>query len=331
MSTTMIHTVTGQITPDQLGPTLMHEHLMVGSIGWEADTVRPGLSLKEIKPLCLEKIQQMQARGIKTMVDPCPNDLGRDVEFMADVAATTGLQIICATGLYNEHEGGSAYWKFRARLGGVVEDIAQLFIKELTEGVGNSGIRAGIIKVATGVGEISSYERDILRAAAIASKETGAPITTHTTDGQLGDQQQALLVGEGVPANRIIIGHSCGSADHDYHMRIVNGGSYIGFDRIGITALMPDEERAKSLMKLIRKGKVGQIIVSHDSVWCWRGGQIPSPEIKAMMDAMFNPCHFHDDFIPMLKSMGAEDRQIHTLLVENPKRFFSADPLPAAV
>jgi phosphotriesterase-related protein len=319
----MINTVTGQITPDQLGPTLMHEHLMVGSIGWEADTIRPGPSLTEIRALCLEKVQQLQARGIKSMVDASPNDLGRNVEFMADVAQATGLQIICATGLYNEHEGGSAYWKFRARLGGVVEDMAQLFIKELTEGIGSTGIRAGIIKVATGVNEISPYERDILRAAAIASKETGAPITTHTTEGQLGDRQQALLVGEGVPANRIIIGHSCGSADHDYHMRIVDGGSYIGFDRIGIVALMPDEERAKCIMKLIARGKLEQIIVSHDSVWCWRGGQIPSPEIKAYMDSMMNPCHFHDDFGPLLKSMGADDRQIETLLVANPRRFFS--------
>jgi len=215
MKNTMINTVTGEITPDQLGPTLMHEHLMIGSPGWESDTVRPGLSRDEMMSVCLDKISQIQARGIKSMVDPCPNDMGRDVEFMAEASDRTGLQIICATGLYHEHEGGAPYWRLRAMMGGAVDDIAQLFIKELSEGVGETGIKAGIIKVATGIGEISPYEKDILKAAAIAATETGTPITTHTTEGQLGDQQQAILKEHGVPPHRIIIGHSCGSTDHD--------------------------------------------------------------------------------------------------------------------
>jgi phosphotriesterase-related protein len=323
----MINTVTGQITPDQLGPTLMHEHLMIGAVGWEADTIRPGLNREEMMSLCLDKIGQMQARGIKSMVDPCPNDMGRDVKFMAEVADKTGLQIICATGLYHEHEGGAPYWRLRATMGGAVEDIAELFVKELTEGIGGSDIKAGIIKVATGVSEITQYEKTILQAAAMASIETGAPITTHTTEGQLGDQQQATFIEHGVSAHRIIIGHSCGSTDHDYHMRVVTAGSYIGFDRIGVTPLVPDEKRAEGIMALINKGKIKQIIVSHDSVWCWRGGQIPSPEIQTYMDSMFNPCHFHDDIIPMLKSMGADDRHIEMMLVDNPRRFFSGEPL----
>jgi len=325
MNRTVINTVTGQITPDQLGPTLMHEHLMIGSVGWESDTIRPGLDREEMMSVCLEKIGQIQARGIKSMVDPCPNDMGRDVEFMGEAAVKTGLQIICATGLYHEHEGGAPYWRLRALMGGGVEDIAELFIKELTEGIGDTGIKAGIIKVATGVGEITQYEKTILQAAAMAAGETGAPITTHTTEGQLGDQQQAILKEHGVPAHRIIIGHSCGSTDHDYHTRIVNEGSYIGFDRIGVTPLVPDEERAKSIMALITKDKIAQIIVSHDSVWCWRGGQISSPEVKAYMESMLNACRFHDDMIPMLKSMGADDRQIEMLLVDNPRQFFSGE------
>jgi len=325
MNRTVINTVTGQITPDQLGPTLMHEHLMIGSVGWESDTIRPGLDREEMMSVCLEKIGQIQARGIKSMVDPCPNDMGRDVEFMGEAAVKTGLQIICATGLYHEHEGGAPYWRLRALMGGGVEDIAELFIKELTEGIGDTGIKAGIIKVATGVGEITQYEKTILQAAAMAAGETGAPITTHTTEGQLGDQQQAILKEHGVPAHRIIIGHSCGSTDHDYHTRIVNEGSYIGFDRIGVTPLVPDEERAKSIMALITKDKIAQIIVSHDSVWCWRGGQISSPEVKAYMESMLNPCRFHDDMIPILKSMEADDRQIEMLLVDNPRQFFSGE------
>ena len=145
----------------------------------------------------------------------------------------------------------------------------------------------------------------------------------------MGDQQQAFLKKQGVPAHRIIIGHSCGSTNHGYHMKILSEGSYVGFDRFGLEPLVPDAERAKSVMALIHKGKVEQIIVSHDSAWGWRGGQIPSPEAKAYLDSMFNPCHFHDNIVPMLKSMGADDRQIEMLLVDNPRRFFSDEPLSA--
>jgi phosphotriesterase-related protein len=326
MDIPLINTVTGQITPDQLGPTLMHEHLVVGFPGWESDTIRSGLGRPEMLAVCMDKIQQLKARGINSVVDASPNDLGRDVEFMGEVAQKADFQIICATGLYHEEEGGAPYWRFRATLGGGVEDIAELFIKELTEGIGDTGIKAGIIKVATGPGEINDYERNILLAAAIAAKETGAPITTHTSEGQLGDQQQSILVEEGVPAHKIIIGHSCGSTDHDYHMRIAGQGSYLGFDRFGIEPLVSDADRTKALMALINKGMGEQIIVSHDSVWCWRGGQIPSPEVKAYMDSMLNPFHFHDKIIPMLKSMGADDLQIEMLLKDNPRRFFSSEP-----
>ena len=131
MDIPLINTVTGQITPDQLGPTLMHEHLVVGFPGWESDTIRSGLGRPEMLAVCMDKIQQLKARGINSVVDASPNDLGRDVEFMGEVAQKADFQIICATGLYHEEEGGAPYWRFRATLGGGVEDIAELFIKEL--------------------------------------------------------------------------------------------------------------------------------------------------------------------------------------------------------
>ena len=169
---------------------------------------------------CIDQIEELKAAGVTAMLDPCPNDLGRDVEFMAEVASRTGFQIICATGLYKEVEGGTAYWHFRKNFGPVVDAMAELFISELTEGIGSTGIRAGIIKVATGPGQMSEYERQIFEAAAKASVATGAPITTHTDQGTVGDAQQRLLTELGVPAHRIVIGHSCGTSNHDYHLGI---------------------------------------------------------------------------------------------------------------
>ena len=268
MTTRTVQTAIGPIAPEQLGRTLMHEHLRVGYPGYESDTIRPGPSRDEAYRICVDRIEELKSLGITAMLDPCPNDLGRDVELTAKVAQKTRFPIIVATGLYKESEGGHPYWAFRAMTGGGGAAIAELFEQELTEGIGSTGVRAGIIKVATGVPAISAYERTILEAAARAAVATGAPITTHTDQGRLGDEQQRILVGGGVAPHRIVIGHSCGTDDHAYHLRIAAGGSYLGFDRFGLDMLQPDAKRVDSLLRLLRAGRGAQVVVSHDTVWC---------------------------------------------------------------
>lgn len=317
-----VQTVTGPIALEALGRTLMHEHLVIGFVGWEADTIRPGPTRDEMRAICIDRIQELRAQGIRTVVDPCPNDLGRDVELAAEVAQATGFQIVCATGLYKQAEGGTPYWEFRSHFGSPVEAMTELFVREITEGIGRTGIRAGIIKVATGLERITAYEKHVLEAAARASIETGAPILTHTDAGSLGDEQQAILVGHGVPPQRILVGHSCGTVDHDYHMKIVRGGSYLGFDRFGIEAMMPDAQRVESLLRLIRAGAGDRAVVSHDSIWCWRGEPIPPALIEAF-GKQWRPTHFLDHIAPMLRDGGATEAQIEALILDNPRRFFS--------
>jgi phosphotriesterase-related protein len=326
----VIQTVTGTTTPERLGTTLMHEHLLIGYPGWEAHTSEPGPGRREIVARCIDQIEEMKAAGITAMLDPCPNDLGRDVELMAEVASRTGFQIICATGLYKEAEGGTAYWHFRKGFGPVVPAMAELFIKELSEGIGDTGIKAGIIKVATGPGQMSEYERQIFEAAAQASRATGAPITTHTDQGTVGDVQQRLLTELGVPAHRIIIGHSCGTSNHAYHLGIARAGSYLGFDRFGLDLIQPDTERVTSLLRLLQGGAGDRVVVSHDSVWCWRGTPIPkSIDLSAAGAARWHPLHFVRDVAPQLRQGGASAAQIEALLVDNPRRFFAGEKLPA--
>jgi len=324
---TRIATVCGETTSEALGKTLMHEHLVIGYPGFESHTSHPGPTAEERFAVCVDRIESLQDLGFQSLLDPCPNDLGRDVELAAKVAQKTGFQIICATGLYKQSEGGFAYWHFRSSFEPQVDAMAELFIRELSEGIGETGIRAGIIKVATGPGQITDYERTVLQAAARASVETGAPITTHTDQGTMGDAQQAILTEAGVPAHRIIIGHSCGTDDHDYHMRIARGGSYLGFDRFGIEMLFPDEKRIASLVALIRAGAGDRAVVSHDSVWCWRGEPIP-PALLAGHEDLFDPTHFSRNVVPRLREAGVTDEEIDRLLVENPRRFFEGEKLP---
>jgi len=323
-----LQTVTGAIHPDALGKTLMHEHLLIGYPGSAADTVNPGPSRDERVARCIDRIEEMKGLGFSSMLDPCPSDLGRDVELMAAVAQKTGFQIICATGLYKQSEGGYPYWHMRGTFGPTVDAMAEIFIREISEGIGTTGVRAGIIKVATGPGEMTDYERSVFEAAAKASTATGAPITTHTDQGTVGDLQQKVLIENGAAANRIVIGHSCGTSDTDYHLKIARGGSYLGFDRFGLDMLQPDAERVAALSRLISAGAGDRVVVSHDSVWCWVGQPFP-PEVEAAMAKQWNPSHFSLRIVPKLKELGVSDAQIEGLLVDNPRSFFAGEKLPA--
>ncbi len=323
-----VQTVTGEIGAEGLGRTLMHEHLQIGYPGWESHSSRPGPGRAERIAICVDRIEELKAGGITSLLDPCPSDLGRDAELIAEVAQRTRFQIICATGLYKESEGGAAYWKFRGHFGSSVDAMAELFIRELSEGIGSTGVRAGILKVATGPGGMSDYERDVFQAAAKASLATGAPITTHTDRGKVGDLQQRVLVEQGVPAHRIVIGHSCGTSDHGYHMRIARGGSYLGFDRFGLDALNPDSERVSSMLRLIEKGAGDRIVVSHDSVWCWRGEPFANPNVLEALRKTNHPLHFTQRMLPILREGGASEAQIEALLSDNPRRFFAGHKLP---
>jgi phosphotriesterase-related protein len=305
----------------------MHEHLMIGYPGWESHGNKPGATPEERFSICVDRVEEIKALGFSSMLDPCPSDLGRDVELMAKVAQKTGFQIVCATGLYKQSEGGVPYWHFKSNFGGVREEMTELFVEELTNGIGGTGIRAGIIKVATGPGRMTDYERTVFEAAAEASVETGAPVTTHTDQGTMGDLQQELLTGKGVPAHRVLIGHSCGTADTDYHLTIARGGSYLGFDRFGLEALQPDAERVAALLRLLEAGAGDRVVVSHDSVWCWRGQPIP-PAVLAVMTETWNPSHFSERIVPQLREGGATDEQIDRLLIDNPRRFFAGEKLP---
>jgi len=308
-----INTVTGTINSNALGPALMHEHIFVEYGGPTPACCTPGPTFNQILSVCTHYVEALKKYGIACLVDPTTVDLGRNVLLMSELSDRTGITIICATGMYST----AAYMKARERLGGK-EAVTDLFIKELTEGIDNTGIKAGIIKVVTG-SVITALEKELILAAAGASVATGVPIITHT-EGVLGQDQQALIGGAGVPLHQIIIGHSCLSTRFDYHMDIVKNGSYIAFDRFGMPG-MPDEVRAGSLLKLLDAGFTSQVMVSHDSVWYW----IDGPEIGKGQYKNWVPTNIFKRIIPMLQYGGVRDDQIQRILRDNPQRYFSGE------
>lgn len=317
-----VNTVLGPRPAANLGITLMHEHLLVGWPGWQADAAATGVARRDLVKLCIDRMLELKSLGLHTLLDPCPIDLGRDVELMAEVSQATGVDIVCATGLYKEDMGTPAYFRFRAQFSDAVGEMTESFVKELTDGIGDTGIRAGIIKVATGAHRISPYEEMVLRAAARAANTTGARITTHTDEGTMGREQIDIFANEGVDPSRVIVGHCCGSADLRYHLDLLDRGAFIGFDRFGIEVMQPDRVRKAALIGLLGVGCERQIVVSHDSVWCWRGRPAPIGDILAN----WKPTHLFKNIIPALRDAGVPQTKIDAMLIDNPRRFFGATP-----
>jgi phosphotriesterase-related protein len=319
-----LNTVLGSITTDAMGATLVHEHVNWGFAGWQADrTVAPFDEKASLKK-AVEVLTAVRESGVKTYIDATPNDSGRDVRFLREVARASGINIICSTGLYNEGHGGSAYFKFRGVLpfANAMEELQELFSRELTDGIEDTSIKAGVIKVATGDGgSISSYEERVLKAAARVSKETGVPVITHTHGGNLALEQADLLISEGASPSQIVIGHMGGISDIDYHLAVLARGVYIGFDRFGadMPPEKPDSENITCIMELIQRGYAQKILLSHDFTINMLGRQVS--QLLARLPNWY-PTHLFKNILPALKVKGVSNRQIDEMTVENPKRLF---------
>jgi phosphotriesterase-related protein len=311
-----VQTVLGPVPIEQLGVTLMHEHLVIGWPGWIFDPLARFDRMKVASQL-INRLHELKSLGVSTFVDPCPIELGRNPELAAEVAEATGMNIICATGLYTNRLGIPVYFRQRT-----VDEIAEIFARELTEGIGSSGIRAGLIKCATGLREITRHEEKCLRAAGRAHKVTGAPILTHTESATMGNEQLDILASEGVDFGRVIIGHSCGTANLEYHLGLLDRGAFLGFDRFGLEAVFPDRLRIATLAGLLAIGYAKQIVLSHDYVGCFLGRSMFRTAESRQGLAKWGYTHLFKEVLPKLRAIGVGEAQIQTMMVENPQRFF---------
>ena len=323
----VVNTVTGPVSPDDLGVTLMHEHILYGYPGWEGDQSiapfdRPAMVEKSVAVL-----EMLKPLGLKTYVDATALDGGRCPEIYREISEKTGIQIICSTGYYYEGEGSSAYWKFRSVLGDAAAELYELYMREITVGIRDTGIRAGVIKVGTSKDVITDYEAMMLRVAARAQKETGVPIITHTQEGSMGPEQAAMLIAEGVDPAKIQIGHMSDNLDMDYQQRTLCQGVYVSWDRMGLQGLVGcpmDEQRYPLIIELIKNGHGDRLMISHDCILNWLGRPLTLPEEVLPLIANWNPAHLFQNIIPALKAGGVTDDQIDTIVRENPRRLFAA-------
>ena len=308
-----VETALGPVATTELGPTLMHEHIVTRSPGvqenwphlWDRDAI---LAIAE------RKMTDLHSRGIRTIVDLTTVDLGRDINLIVDVARRSRVKVIVATGVWWMPQ------RYFASHG--IDEVAELFVRDITRGIGTSGVKAAIIKCATDTAGVTPVIDNVLRACARAQKKTGVPISTHTwAAGRSGEAQQAIFAQEGVDLRRVIIGHSGDSEDLTYLRGLMERGSTIGMDRFGLDNFLPTEKRVEVLARLCAEGYAGKMVLSHDAN-CWT--DMLSEDDKRRTRPRWHYNHISDDILPALRKAGVTDDQIEQMLVKNPRAIFEA-------
>ena len=314
-----VNSVMGPINTDEFGFTLSHEHVGTNAAGLR-HTYPEIIDRDGIREQSIAAMSAVHADGVRTIVDVTTFDLGRDVQLIREVALGSDMQVIVATG---------NHLAVPRPFGEISPDvIAELYVREIEEGIEGTGIKAGIIKVASDEGGITPPQANVLRAAARAQKATGVPISTHTwSPDRIGEAQVAILEEEGVDLDRVYIGHSNDDTDLEYLLGLLNKGVWLGLDRYpgGTRPGTPDwEQRTEVAKALMDAGFTHRIFLSHDySVPKARhGAEVQEQRRRANPDGYnFIPRHV----LPRLKELGASEEDIRQITVENPRRFFAGE------
>ena len=326
---TKVNTVLGEISPDSLGVTLMHEHILYGYPGWEGDRTIAPLDREMIVNNAVETLTQLKNEyGLNSYVDATALDGGRMPDIYKEISEKSEVNIICATGYYYEGEGSPTYWQFRGSLGDISEELYELFMKEVTDGIMDTGIKAGVLKVGSSKGCITDYEKLMFQTVARVQQETGIPIITHTQEGTMGPEQAALLIEAGADPKRTQIGHMSDNTDIGYQEATFKQGVYVSWDRMGLQGLVGcpmDEERYPVMIELIKKGYGDRLMISHDFIITWLGRPLNLPETALPLVANWHPSHLFKNIIPALKKGGVTDEQIDIILKDNPRRIFAGE------
>ncbi len=309
-----VKTVLGLLGPEQIGVTSMHEHILWLLPGWQfAPEAGELFPREEVFATIKKDLLDYKAAGGQTIVDCTGIGLGRDVEFSAALSRETGVNIVCSTGFW----AGTKILPFFA-----LKDLdyhVALYVRELTEGMGTTNVRAGVIKVGNGRQGITPLEELTYRAAARASRKTGAAIITHGVNFAL--QHLEILLQEGADPERIVISH-CDAAYNlnlQRDIEIAKKGAYVAYDHIGIEPrgshalyAMGDAKRVELCKAFLEAGYAKHLVISCDTdgfaIHESRGTQAQAYD------------HLLRNFVPLLRSAGVAEETIRLLLVETPRR-----------
>jgi phosphotriesterase-related protein len=344
-------TVLGPIPGEQLGVTLMHEHLLIDvSYKWQPPAevtlralaeqpitlanlgylrrnigaLKANFRLDDVE-LAVSEALAFKGEGGASIVDVSPRGIGRDPRALRAIAARSGLNVLTNTGFYlaRSHPPHVA--------GASVDALADDMVREIRDGIGDSGIRPGIIgEIGLGepmyvVGhtgdEMHPDEQKVLRAAGRAQHATGLPITLHIYNyrpNRLAHLALDVLESEGVPLDRVVVGHLDTRIDVDYATSVAERGAYAEFDTFGIEAYMDsslseyprDTERIAALVEMVERGYLERLLVSHDVC----------TKMQLVAYGGWGYAHLSRHIEPRLRKAGVSTEQLETIRIRNPRR-----------
>lgn len=320
----VVNTVRGPVPLEDLGKVLMHEHIFILSPEFVDNyPEHDGFREDEQIPEAIRRLNALPAEGISTIVDPTVVGLGRYIPRIQKVASQVdGLNVVVATGLYTYHDIPH-YLQYRGpgTLLGGEDPLVGMFIADITAGIADTGVKAGILKCATDEAGLTPGVERVLRAVAQAHRATGAPILTHTHAGtRRGTEQQDVFASEGVDLTRVVIGHCGDSTDLDYLMSVADRGSVLGMDRFGLDTRLPFKERVETVAALCARGYADRMVLAHDAS-CYIDWY-PARELPSLLPN-WHYLHITRDVLPALRERGVTEDQITTMMIDNPRRILT--------
>ncbi|KAA5541305.1 phosphotriesterase family protein [Adhaeribacter rhizoryzae] len=298
-----IQTINGAIAANQLGKALVHEHFLVDFIG--ADKINEDRwNPAEVAAIILPYLQEVKQAGVKSIFDCTPTFLGRDVRLLQLLAQKSGLQIITNTGYYGVRDNKYLPpWAFSE----TAAQLAQRWITEFKNGIENTSIRPGFIKIGVdGQMPLSQIHQKLVRAAALTHLATGLTIFSHTGPGPAAFEQINILQQLGVKPDAFVWVHAQSEQDKSLHLKAAKQGAWVSLDGIGWGDF---ENYADSLLRLKTAGLLHRVLISHDAGW------YKPQESQADFQGYTN---IFKELFPRLKQKGFTDKDFEQLLVKNP-------------
>ncbi len=307
-----VMTVLGPVEPGALGFTLPHEHTQIAL--WQIQNRWDYWELTADEPIIAEELRLFREAGGTALADLTLPGIGRNPAWLRTMAETSGLHIIMGGGWYR-----TAYYPPEALVDRRSTDaLAEELVGEATMGVGDTGIRTGILgEIGTDKPWVSPAEERVFRAVARASRRTGLGIITHAVMSEVGAAQMTILEEEGVDPGRVVIGHADSYPVLDHYLSLIARGASIEFDFLGMS-FTPMEEYGEGrvvelLLELLHRGHGDRVLLSQDVCH--------NSQLRHYRGNGYT--YLQTTFLPRLREAGVSEAEIEQLTVHNPRRILT--------
>jgi len=312
-----VQTVLGPVAAAGLGRVLMHEHVFVLTADVQQNYPDEWGDEDERVADAVRRLRGLPGQGISTIVDVTVVGQGRNIARIKRIAEQVpGLNIVVATGIYT-FDAVPLYFSRRPRAA-----MTEFFIRDITEGITDTGVKAGMLKCAVDEKGLTEGVEKVLRAVVQAHVATGGtPVTIHThAAGRHGPAIVEVLKEEGADLSRVVLGHSGDAVrDPDYLAAMADTGLTLGMDRFGIDHFATFQQRSDLVVEMCRRGYADRMVLAHDTC-CYIDWFGPGT-LDDLKD--WHYLHVSQDVLPYLREHGVPESDIDAMLVANPVRILA--------